>query len=253
MIVPGRFVYRDIVTAGRARRDRTCIWARRGRCPVPSPRWAAPRFRRRSAGRWSRCCARRHHDAGCQRQGVVAVVPLLAFGGHRVEAGVDDTGAGRCPSPRRLRSTNGCSSRIRRPPSRRVMVNADSECRTAGYMTTASTSTMVHTVSRCMVARSWAIGTARTVCQIVVEQTARQRFHAGVVRSPTPRPPRRVRATARRRPPPVRCATRRPAARRGTAGGGRRSGRSVMSRTLRAGNASVVMANRGRSRTTSRG
>ena len=32
-----------------------------------------------------------------------------------------------------------------------------------GYITILSTSTIVHTVSRCMVARSWAIGTASTV------------------------------------------------------------------------------------------
>ena len=35
---------------------------------------------------------------------------------------------------------------------------------TLGYITILSTSTIVHTVSRCMVARSWAIGTASTVC-----------------------------------------------------------------------------------------
>jgi hypothetical protein len=35
---------------------------------------------------------------------------------------------------------------------------------TAGNITTASTSTIVQTVSRCMVARSCAIGTASTVC-----------------------------------------------------------------------------------------
>ena len=39
------------------------------------------------------------------------------------------------------------------PSPVRLRVNADSESWMAGYITTASVSTIVHTVSRCMVAR----------------------------------------------------------------------------------------------------
>ena len=49
-----------------------------------------------------------------------------------------------------------------------------------GYITTASTSTIVQTVSRCMVARSCAIGTASTVCASPrVEHRAGQPLDAG--------------------------------------------------------------------------
>ncbi len=57
-----------------------------------------------------------------------------------------------------------------------------------GYITTASTSTMVQTVSRCIVARSCAIGTASTVVASPRSKTVRasRSTPAGVVRSPTP-------------------------------------------------------------------
>ena len=59
---------------------------------------------------------------------------------------------------------------------------------TLGYITTASTSTIVQTVSRCMVARSWAIGTASTVWASPRSNTCRasRSAPAGVVRSPDP-------------------------------------------------------------------
>lgn len=65
---------------------------------------------------------------------------------------------------------------------------AVSEWATGGYMTTVSTSTIVHTVSRCIVARSCAIGTARTVCASPAANTCRasRSTPAGVVRSPVP-------------------------------------------------------------------
>ena len=57
-----------------------------------------------------------------------------------------------------------------------------------GYMTTASVSTIVHTVSRCICARSWAIGTASTVWARSSSNRLRANASApaGVVRSPTP-------------------------------------------------------------------
>ena len=57
-----------------------------------------------------------------------------------------------------------------------------------GYITTASTSTIVHTVSRCICARSCAIGTASTVCAKSSSNRLRANASApaGVVRSPTP-------------------------------------------------------------------
>ena len=59
---------------------------------------------------------------------------------------------------------------------------------TLGYVTTVSASTMVQTVSRCIVARSWAIGTASTVRASPVWKACRanRSTPAGVVRSPTP-------------------------------------------------------------------
>ncbi len=69
-----------------------------------------------------------------------------------------------------------------------VMVYATRESATFGYITTASTSTIVQTVSRCIVARSWAIGTASTVCARLAANARRasRSAPAGVVRSPTP-------------------------------------------------------------------
>ncbi|GIM90169.1 hypothetical protein Ato02nite_019620 [Paractinoplanes toevensis] len=52
-----------------------------------------------------------------------------------------------------------------------------------GYITTASMSTIVHTVSRCMVARSWAIGTTRMVCASPAAKTRRgevEHLHAAI-------------------------------------------------------------------------
>ena len=68
------------------------------------------------------------------------------------------------------------------------MGNAESESCTAGYITIASTSTIVHTVSRCIVARCWAIGTASTVCASPSSKRLRASASApaAVVRSPTP-------------------------------------------------------------------
>ncbi len=68
------------------------------------------------------------------------------------------------------------------------MVNADSESTIFGYITTASVSTIVHTVSRCIWARCWAIGTANTVCARSSSNRLRANASApaGVVRSPTP-------------------------------------------------------------------
>ena len=68
------------------------------------------------------------------------------------------------------------------------MVNADNESTMFGYITTASTSTIVHTVSRCICARSCAIGTASTVCARSSSNRLRANASApaGVVRSPTP-------------------------------------------------------------------
>ena len=51
-------------------------------------------------------------------------------------------------------STNGASSEIRTPSGVRAMVNADNVSTTLAYITTASVSTIVHTVSRCICARS---------------------------------------------------------------------------------------------------
>ena len=67
-------------------------------------------------------------------------------------------------------------------------MNADNESTMFGYITTASTSTIVHTVSRCICARSWAIGTASTVCARSSSNRLRANASApaGVVRSPTP-------------------------------------------------------------------
>ena len=80
-----------------------------------------------------------------------------------------------------------------------------------GYMTTASTSTIVQTVSRCIVARSCAIGTASTVwASAAVEHrpgpAARPRRRSSARRPRRRR--RRARAAARRRPRPARCRAR---------------------------------------------
>ena len=71
-------------------------------------------------------------------------------------------------------------------PSGAVTVQATRESATAGYMTIASTSTIVQMVSRCMVARCWAMGTTRTVCASPRANTRRASRSAppGVVRSP---------------------------------------------------------------------
>jgi hypothetical protein len=84
--------------------------------------------------------------------------------------------------------TNGASSRIFTPPGAFVMVKADNVSWMAGYITTASTSTIVHTVSRCICARSWAMGTASTVWARSSSNKLRAKASApaGVVRSPTP-------------------------------------------------------------------
>ncbi len=67
-------------------------------------------------------------------------------------------------------------------------MKADNVSTMLGYITTASTSTMVHTVSRCICARSCAIGTASTVCARSSSNRLRASASApaGVVRSPTP-------------------------------------------------------------------
>ncbi len=67
-----------------------------------------------------------------------------------------------------------------------MIVNADNESLIAGYITSASTSTIVQTVSRCIWARSWAIGTASTVCARPSSNRLRANASApaGVVRSP---------------------------------------------------------------------
>ena len=59
---------------------------------------------------------------------------------------------------------------------------------TAGNMTTASRSTIVQMVSRCIVARSWAMGTASTVDAIPAAKArnAKASTPAGVVRCPVP-------------------------------------------------------------------
>ena len=130
---------------------------------------------------------------GCQGQRVVAVVPLLAFGGHRVEAGVDVVQRvdlhrlGRRDQERLGRGD--LQREVRRSSSGRcVTAYAVSVSATLGYITTLSTSTMVQTVSRCMVARSCAMGTARTVSARPVSNICRasRSAPAGVVRSPTP-------------------------------------------------------------------
>lgn len=68
------------------------------------------------------------------------------------------------------------------------MVNAESASTTLAYITTVSVSTIVHTVSRCICARRWAIGTASTVCARSSSNRLRANASApaGVVRSPTP-------------------------------------------------------------------
>src|SRR4051794_41745863 len=73
------------------------------------------------------------------------------------------------------------------PPSG-VSVNAVSVSATGGYITTASTSTIVQIVSRCIVARSCAIGTASTTSAIPAAKAlvAKDSTPAGVVRCPTP-------------------------------------------------------------------
>ena len=134
-------------------------------------------------------------DARCEGEGVVAVVPLLALGGDRVEAGVDlvqrvdlhRLGSGhqeRLGRRRRARSRSVSSS----PRSRTVTACAIRVSATLGYITTLSMSTIVQTVSRCMVARSCAIGTASTVWARSAWNTCRdsRSTPAGVVRSPTP-------------------------------------------------------------------
>ena len=72
-------------------------------------------------------------------------------------------------------------------------------------MTTASTSTIVQTVSRCIVARSWAIGTASTVCASPRANTRRASRSAppGVVRSPMPTAT--TPGASSRTSPPSRC------------------------------------------------
>ena len=72
--------------------------------------------------------------------------------------------------------------------SRQVTECALSVWATLGYIRMASTSTIVHTVSRCIVARSWAIGTASTVCARPERsrRPASRSTPAGVVRSPVP-------------------------------------------------------------------
>ena len=103
-------------------------------------------------------------------------------------------------------------------------------------MTTASRSTIVQTVSRCIVARSWAIGTASTVSAAPAgEQPLGERLDArpGSCAGRRRSRARRARAAARRRPraTPGPPGCRRRAARcRRSAGGGGRSRRSSCSR-----------------------
>ena len=130
-----------------------------------------------------------------ERQGVVAVVPLLALGGDRVEAGVDlvqrvdlhRLGGG---DQERLGvgDVEHQVARRRRRARRSVTAYACRVSATLGYITILSTSTIVQTVSRCIVARSCAIGTASTVCARSAWKTwrASRSTPAGVVRSPTP-------------------------------------------------------------------
>ena len=111
-------------------------------------------------------------DPRREGQGVVAVVPLLALGGDRVEAGVDlvqRVDAHRLGGRDQERLGVGdvqhqVARRSRRRSLHRDGVAPSGVPATLGYITILSTSTIVQTVSRCMVARSWAIGTASTVC-----------------------------------------------------------------------------------------
>ena len=110
-------------------------------------------------------------------------------------------------------TTNGCGpvtvsstvSASSSTPSGAVTVQAISESATAGYMTIASTSTIVAMVSRCMVARCCAIGTTSTVCARPRANTRRASRSAppGVVRSPTPTAT--TPAASSRTSPPSRC------------------------------------------------
>src|SRR3954464_11874952 len=59
---------------------------------------------------------------------------------------------------------------------------------TFGYITILSPSPIVQTVSRCMVARSWAIGTASTVCARSAPKTCRARRSAPAGGLPPPPP-----------------------------------------------------------------
>ena len=114
-----------------------------------------------------------------------------------------------------------------------------------GYITTASTSTIVQTVSRCMVARSCAIGTASTVVrQPAVEHVPGQPLDAGRRRpladpdgDHAGREQQDVAALDRlvlRAVAPARC--------RRTAGGAGRSPGSACVSRLRAGMARLVTA-----------
>ena len=127
-------------------------------------------------------------------QGVVAVVPLLALGGDRVEAGVDLVQGvdlhrlgGR---DQEVLGLGDVQLELGSPsaPVDGVTAYAVRESATLGYITILSTSTIVQTVSRCIVARSWAIGTASTVWASPASNTSRASCSApaGVVRSPTP-------------------------------------------------------------------
>jgi hypothetical protein len=76
-----------------------------------------------------------------------------------------------------------------------VTVQADRVSATAGNITTASRSTIVQIVSRCIVARSCAIGTASTVCASPSAKAAARRpprrrgWSADRCRRPRPRAP----------------------------------------------------------------
>lgn len=85
-------------------------------------------------------------------------------------------------------SRNGCGLQTRRPARAGVMVCAVRLKASRGYMTTASVSTMLQTVSRFTPGPHSASGTASTVCASPASKTrrARRSTPAGVVCSPAP-------------------------------------------------------------------
>ena len=143
-----------------------------------------PRCRRLRGGRWSRRCVRRRRPAAGRSRGCCCRRPIARVRRSPGSRPVSMTRSRSMPIASAAAVRNGCGPDA---PSA-VTGNACNVWAIGGYITTASVSTIVQTVSRCMVARRCSTGTASTTRTTPASsaRAASVSAPAGVVRSPTP-------------------------------------------------------------------